>query len=602
MLAERKKPQIMDNDSIDIHALPVTQEYLSFCTDGLDGFEAWAKALPMGNLGAASKQLFLATKELSTTAFSTTHRYKRLEIIRDKTHAICELLSKRFLNHSVLLNENDRKVANLAQALMIQLAAGYKRVAIDEWQWCKQKKKPPQKLMTFAIHRAIADTSQAILRAYQLYQTPPRNAWYDLHQLYLLAENSNIAGYSIKDEQTRFLSTSSIRDLYTRALLLGCAKTNQLRQQELGQVYDATELWCTRVRLTPSQDPQALFTVNLFRDYGPVYQKLAANTPDSTLRAIDTRALVIALQRALAKQEGAATIPGNLSENIVNQLIHAWGILKERSFRRSEGTGQLHISTGLLGSHYFVCGQKSFPFLLQEWMPGGLPKDKKKIHPDDAWAQSFDAGGQNLPDPDSIDFDANAFINKNNLEENIDTGPKGQVMAAQIVNTAPGGYCIRMSNPPNSLQTGEIMVIREAESHAWSLATICWIRNIKGQAVEAGLELLAPKSSAIAIRVLNKTGENGEFLRGLVLPAMPAVGQEQTLIVPTIPFKVGGKAEILEGDQIHRVQLLARVKSTRSFVQYRYRNLSSAPNPDKTNNASNKQVLSEPAGSFWDQL
>lgn len=602
MLADRKKLHAMETDSIDIHAPPVTQEYLSFCPDGLDGFEAWAKTLPMGNLGAASKQLFLATKELSTTSFSTIHRYKRLEIIREKTHAICELLSKRFLNHSVLLNDSDRKVANLAQALTIQLAAGYKRVALDEWQWCKQKKKAPQKLMTFSIHRAIADTTRAILRACQLYQAPPKNAWFDIHQLYLLAEYTNISGYSIKDEQTRFLSTSSIRDLYTRALLLGCAKTNQLRQQELGQVYDATELWCTRVRLTSSQDPQSLFTVNLFRDQGPVYQKLSANAPDAILRAIDTRALVIALQRALAKQEGAATIPGHLHDDIVNQLIHAWGVLKERAFRRTKGQGQLQMSLGLLGSHYYMSDEKSFSFLLQQWMPGGLPKDKKKVHPDDAWAQSFDAGGQNIPDPESIDFDSNAFINKNTFEENMDTGPKGQMLSAQIVNMAPGGYCIRMSNAPTTLQTGELMVIREAENHEWSLATVRWIRTVKGQALEAGLELLAPQSSAIAIRMLNKTGENGEFLRGLVLPELPAAKQEQTLIVPTIPFKVGCKAEILEGDQIHRVQLLNKIKTTRSFVQYSYRNISSAPNPDHASQDDSKQTVNESAGSFWDQL
>ncbi len=602
MLAARKSANTMETHAIELHAPHLTQEYLTFCADGLDDFEAWAKALPMGNLGAASKLLFQATKELCVTSFTSTHRYKRLEIIRDKTHAICQLLEKRYLNHSVTLSDTDRKVANLTQALTMQLAAGYKRVALDEWQWCKQKKKPPQKLMTFAVHRAVADTSRAILRALQLYQAPPKNAWLDVHQLYLLAEQAQISGYSIKDEQTRYLSTSSIRDLYARAMLLGTAKTNQLRQQELGQVYDATELWCSRVRVTQSQDPQALFNVNLYRDAGPNYQKLAANAPDATLRAVDTRPLVVALQLAKNKQEGGTTVPSTLTEHVLNQLILAWGVLKERSFRRTDGAGEIQLGIGLLSSHYFIAGQKSFPFLMQDWMPSGMPKDKKKVHPDDVWAKSFDAGNHAAVDMDSIDFDANAFLHKHAHDLQIDTGPKGQIIDSQIINTAPGGYCLRVANPPAALQTGELLVMREGNQPKWSLACICWIRTVQQQAVEIGIELLAPKCSAIAIRVLNKTGENGEFLRGLVLPAMPAVGQEQTIVVPTIPFKVGCKAEILEGDQIHRVQLLARVKVTRSFVQYRYRSLSSAANPEAAKREQKKSDLTTSTGSFWDQL
>lgn len=603
MLAERKRDMALDALPVQISAPAIQQAKLSFCDDGLDDFESWAKALPMANLGAAAKHLFLATKELSQVQMSGAQRYKRLEIIRSKTYSVGLLLSKRFTNQAIPNNETDRKVAHLNQALYSQLAAGYKQVVLAEWQSADIKKKPPTKLFSFAIHRAMADTAQALLKAFQFYQSPPAKAWYDIHQLYLLAEQKDLVSYTLKDEQARYLSSSSIKDLYVRTLLLGSLKTNQYRQQDLALLYDATELWCTRARMLLAKDPYALFSVDLDQDQGPVYLRPNQSNVRRTQRALDTRALVAGLQAALKKAEGAATIPGHLSEPVVRQAISNWGTLIERAFRRTSGEGSLQIGMGITGCHFFLCGGHSFSHLLNLWMPAGLPKDKKKVHPNDAWAHSFDAGNHNAMEADTIEFDANRFMSKHQKTEIEDTGPKSPIVETQIINTCPGGYCIALQALGQDIQTGEIIVVREPDQQNWSLAVVRWLKSTSANVTHVGLELLAPKASAIGIRILNKTGENGEFLRGLVLPELPAVGQPQTLIVPTMPFKVGCKAEIIEGEHIHRVQLLSRINTTGSFVQYSYRSITSDKHgygaPAKADQSSKSTA---PVSSFWDHL
>ncbi len=198
MLAATDERLSMDgHDAPNQISVPdIQQQKLSFCD------------LPMANVGAAAKMLFQATREIKITQLKSSSRYKMLEIIRSQVYGICELLSKRFLQQSVMLTDNDLKIVTLAQTLQNQLATGYKRIVLDELN--EPSKKSEKKLLTFAIHRAISDLSQTILRSMQLYSTPPKNAWLELHQLYLLAEEKQIEEYSIKDNRAKYVLFTSL--------------------------------------------------------------------------------------------------------------------------------------------------------------------------------------------------------------------------------------------------------------------------------------------------------------------------------------------------------------------------------------------------------
>ena len=212
-----------------ISAMPISQGKLTFCDGSLSGLEAWAQKLPLANVGVSAKMLFQAIRELNITQFKTAQRYQMLELLRTPIYDICQLLSKRILKQAVTLSDNDQKVVVLTQTLQGQLAAGYKRIILDE---LAAGKKEPKKVLTFAIHRAISDISQTVLRSFQLYSPAPTNAWLELHQLYNLAQYKDIHQYSVKDNQALHIDGSNITEAYSRILLLGCCKPNQLRQVE----------------------------------------------------------------------------------------------------------------------------------------------------------------------------------------------------------------------------------------------------------------------------------------------------------------------------------------------------------------------------------
>ena len=586
---------------IRIQAPKLEQKKLSFCDNSLSGFEAWAKNLPMANVGASAKLLFQATREMNITALPAALRYQMLEIIRTPVYSICNILSKRFLNQSVVLSDSDIKILQLTQTLQIQLATGYKHIVIQE---LGAKKASPSKLLTFAIHRAIADLSQTVLRAYQLYSQPPQYSWLEMHQLYAMSEAKGISDYGVKDSRAEYIDGSTINDVYVRALLLGCCKPNQLRQKELAQIYSASELWAPLVKVTTVNDQKALFIFPQHRDAAPIYRSLAKQTPNGVTRGLNPNALVMALQKHVNKETDVTTIPPELTDSVLIHLMHAWGNMTERSFRRTQNSGSVELGFGFLASHYFSANEKSLPYLLTKWNID-LAENKFKTGGDaatDVWDKSFDAGSGFAGDAENISFDSIAFIDKNNGmgvkgSGNEDKGPKANLHPAKIINTSPGGYGVAIDAPPNNVQTGELVIIKEPNTNFCSLGCIRWIRTQQKKSTEIGIELIAPRATSVAVRILNKTGDNGEFLRALHIPAMPAAGQEETLILPAVPFKLGSKAELADGKQQTRIQLLKRHNASRSFVQYSYKSLTQI-----TPKAATKDSGDDEFASIWDKL
>jgi len=169
-------------------------------------------------------------------------------------------------------------------------------------------------------------------------------------------------------------------------------------------------------------------------------------------------------------------------------------------------------------------------------------------------------------------MDTIEFINKHKAAEEEDTTIKYPSHEAKLINTSPGGYCLQWDGElPASIQAGEIMGIQEPGVRHWAIGVIRWIRHLREQGTQLGIELLAPKAEAGATQLLQKTGENGPYMRSLVLPAIKAIAQPATIILPRMPFRTGNKVDMLHKDELGRHQLTKRITSTNSFSQFQFR-------------------------------
>jgi len=544
---------------------------LSFCDASPKPFKHWVSSLPMANIGQSSRQLYNAVVELNQLVLPAQQRLQLLELLRPRIYFVCEQLSQHYLGHSIALPEKQRKIANLCQALQLHLAHGYKAVFMDVVE-----KGAPDKLrqsLCQAGHRAITDLSATILRSTQLYGPNPLRSWQEAHQIFRYILAKGLGNTVINDSTNKLQQDTSVEDAYKRLLLLGSSRPNQLRQSELAQIYQLFESWTEFCYLSDEHVGSALFVINTERDIGPVYRSLLRDEITPACLGFDTTDLAQRLgdylEASISRKSNPQQfleVPFRVSDAVLLHLTQAMGTHTKRSFNRMSGDGLLQVCVGMSSVHYHCAGNLTFNAFLSE--PEQTPDSniflKRK---NDAWADAFDAdGSDNFSNADTpINFRGAS----GNVEDGTANAKSYPVYRVPLMNTSPGGYCLKWSaDMPPALQAGEVVALREADNHPWSIGVIRWIRQIKGEGTHVGVELLAPNAAPCGVRLLQKSGQSSEFLRALLLPELNSIDQPATVITPRVPFQSGHRIVLYHDLETEQTQLSRRVSATGSVSQF----------------------------------
>lgn len=566
---------------------PQDLEILSFAQPNPKRVREWVEGLPQMNVGETAKRIYAAVQEISRLRTDSESRFQMLEAMRGPIHFVCNALSKHFLNKPVVLPVKEAKIANLAQALQNHLAAGYKVVASQVLARCKLGDKEARRMCLRALHRAHTEMNLVLLRSFQLYFPAPPGYWRELHQIFLLAEAVDLLHTPVDDIEENNLATS-IYDVYRRGLLISTAKTNQLRQAQIEQVYNATANWLRFCEVTPASANKGLYTLNLASDSHPVYPALQKRPDDhhharifDASRISEMLRIHLQLAAGQAHPEREFSVPADMQADLIRILIQAWGVLTERAFTRIEENGQIKLCIGLSATHYFVSDKQDFNKLVRgmsetmlhldesnRFLAGGPTHRRDVIERHDVWGLHVDrkltTGGKEM----SIEEKVRAHQNQG---QPVDSD-KYPSYVCDIVNTSPGGFCISWKQDvPPQVKTGEVIGVKEQEGQPWSIGVIRWVKQFRNEGARMGIELLAPKAEPCGTQVVQKKGGITEFMRTLILPELKAVGQPATLITPNISFAVGCKINISQDGVVNKAQLVKQVASTASFCQFQYK-------------------------------
>jgi len=576
----------------------------SFCDTTPKAFKQWVGLLPMANIGEVSRQLYHAIIELNQLFLLPQQRLQLLEIIREKIHFVCAELSRHFIGTAVSLPEKQRKIANLAQALQLHLSGGYKLCVLELLDAGNPDKN--RKVLAIAVHRSIAELSGTILRAYQLYCPTPPNSWLDCHKLYRFALAHQLIAIEVGDATLSRRNSSSIEDAYKRLLLLGCARPNQLRQTELSQLFTLLEPWTDLTDFVSGAQGDSLFVVNMSADKSPVYRSLLDTAHEGDFFSFDSRRLSaqisLAIQTADGKETSELPLQPHTSDALLAHLTQALGTLAKRNFNRVNSHGSLELCVGLTAVHYFIAGRKTLNDFTRQPEAEDTEDNmfiRSSTRRNDAWAGAHDAGNRDdgmLAGNTPIDFTSAST----SAAAALKNAPRA--CRAKMINTSPGGFCIAWdSQIPSSLQTGEILGVREQSSQPWSVAVVRWIRQIKNEGTQIGIELQAPRATPCAVRLIQKLGNSSEYLRGLMLPEISVINQPATLIVPRLPFQTGNRITLLIDDQEEQGQLLKKMAATGSINQFEIK-LQSRPESKTSTNRASPAASEDEFDSLWPSL
>lgn len=523
----------------------------------------------MANIGETAKQLYHAVIEINQLITSPSVRFQMMEAIRGSIYYVCNELAKHFLNQSVVLPEKQKKIANLAQALQLHLANGYKLVVRDQFNENSSEKTIRQ--LAPACQRALTDLSRCVVRASQLYCQSPPNVWLEIHQLFLFAHRHQFDNTPLADDQLRFQDQTTIANAYKRILLLGCSKPNQMRQNDIGLVFDVFECWTKFTELEFTEDSPGLFLVDPNADAPPHYRALQASKAKSDSIGFNTSELMNRLTEYIGNSHQQQPslenleMPLRLADNVLMSLSQALGILTKRTYKRIASSGKAYVTVGLSAYHYFSGNEVDFNLQLAN---SGLDSTGPEFNlnnprQNDIWASSFDSA----PSEPSADMGPINYPDK--AEQSAKLKNRFLQHTLPLVNTSPGGYCVQWQGAiPGNVQAGELLGIREEASQPWNIGVIRWIRQMQQTGTQFGIELLAPSAKPCGVQLVQKTGERSEFLRGLLLPELPSIGQPTTLITPRLPFQTNHKVILNKGGRETKVQLTRRVSATSSFSQF----------------------------------
>jgi len=573
--------------------------HLSFCAGSRESnLHKWLQQLPLTQVEQISPLFYRALQEIGRLNTSPDQRLALLEVLREPVYQTLEALSQRYLNQPLILPEAALKTATLAQAIQKHLNNAYLAAVRD---LCVLERKDLKDKQALAIHRVLTGLGMQLLRNYQLYIPVAGQVWTEIHTLYQLACELNVEQIPVAEPLPHHQLLNTIHGAYLRIVLLASTRTNQLRQDELHQCYNALEALVPAAELVAYSPTlgENLYLIVTDGNQPPVYKsRLSAeelqNQPQKVLE-LRTAGLLEQLQRLKsAPAEDLArdkSLP-MLSPAMIGHLTQAWSLLTQRNFDRKGISGEIEVTVGLTNIHYHLAGETPFSVFLRQASSleasmggsifqkhGAQLKTRQKLE-DDPWADALDVNPallkQRAGNTSSID---SAMLNK----EKANYARQHPIFNVPLFDRSPGGFGLEWHKQvPPQLKAGELVGLREHGRSKWSIGVVRWVHQIR-EGTQMGVQVLAPQAIPVGLAVVHKTGGFSEYLRALQIPELRAVNQPPSLIANAISFHEYYKVRLYQQDQgeIHKndlsLQLLQRFFGTGSFSQFAYRLLASTP-------------------------
>lgn len=495
--------------------------------------------LPISKLNESASTLLEELEILNRQHVSADARVKVLEAYRPTIINLTESLKATYANATLPLSNISKERAALAESLWLELGYGYKLALLEMQSQLFNLK--GNKSTAFVIIRAIEAATQLSLVYYQTYFSVPGNVWTDTHQLYFYAVQQGIHELEIEADHP-FTKTSSINQVYKQIILLAISDPQHLGAQDTALVADYIYRHANQAKLQGLgvvENFAGVFLIKLNEDKAPIpYLKNELPTDGGTdilLLTIDLARLVH--QHLQALQAKTPLDPKELPENgyspktqdILVHLIKHWGTPPKRVFNRSKRQTATDMSLGVVAVHFFVNGEK--PYLQPISAAKTVQLDEAPVA--------------------SIQIDDIAH----------------QAKRWQIVNISAGGLALRQtSDLITNVKIGQIACLRNVGESTWSIGVLRWANNDDKNMLEVGAQLLSPSAIAGGVRQLNQ----GKFEHALILPPMPAIKQDVSVIANTGTYSPARILELDEQGKVSRIMLTRLIERTDSFERFSF--------------------------------
>ena len=427
-------------------------------------------------------------------------------------------LAGRYADKPLPPNQAENEAFEWVVALWRLMAQGYAQIAQAGGDHPEI-----QRQLALICQRCLYYSGQVLAEHFRARRAPSPGLWLDLHGYYATAEECGLTGAVVWEAHD---VATSCCDTFSALLLADLADPYARNPREISWILGWAQHFAslTTVRSPRSATDVCAYGVDQVQDHGLRQAEDLAPGDSLSLRYLDTIRLAPYLQQLIVQLKRgvpAATLglgrqcQHPSAAHLLSKISRAWcQTASARRYPRSKlSIGKLLVCSGLDATHYHVGGGE----LMQ-------------------------------PDPGAA--------------------PMAPVLEQwRITDQSLNGFSVMRESAGGRVAHEELFGIKSAQFRHFLLAKVRWLRlELSGQ-IHAGIQVLPGAPQAIRVRAYGAVPPpTEEYQRAFLLPAVPALNKEASLVLPRGWFQPGRIIEMTSDRQVP-VRLVRLLSQGSNFEQ-----------------------------------
>ena len=485
--------------------------------------------LPLSNPHLADQKLGQALDGLIADPPDVATLFIILEQLRTPLSFVEEERAKLYHNKPLLLSDEQEACFEEVLAVWQRMSQAYALCA----RLLPAAPEDPQFATRIAtiLHRCLYYTGMYILEHFRARREIPLGVWHELHGYYETAEQWGVSHTPVNDALESDVQATHCTAAFVTVLLIEVSNPYGNSLHDLDLIRRWAGMWAPLVALHPLADEHEVppYIIELNSDQ-PLHSSGGVDKIGSDARCLDTSRLGLQLSHMLAQLHQRLTpaqlglggeTPGHVTK-LLERLSRPWTqTASPRKFRRFPTAGKAKVALGYDAMHFYVGGRDFIQsdtataysrgefdelFTFRERVAPGLPLSIKEHaqFPLDEWA---------------------------------------------VINQSATGFRLARSVAGQKLSYGQLLAICPHDGDAFLLGQVSWLMQDSIGDLAAGVSLLPGVPESIGVRPSPASpGQDQRFARGFLLPALAAIDQEASIVIPVNMYRASGLLEVIDGN------------------------------------------------------
>ncbi|MGE5946201.1 MAG: hypothetical protein ACM35F_05850 [Betaproteobacteria bacterium] len=498
---------------------------------------AYLAALPLANPPLAEQRLIAFLDRLLAAPPDPGTLFALLEQARMPLRFVEEEMAKRYHNRPLVLSEQEDEIFRRVVSAWERMEKAYALCA---------RLQPPSDdspqyatLIATIIHRCIYYMGMSIVEHFGARREIPPGVWHELHGYYATSEQWGVTFIPVSDALENDLQATHCAAAYLTLLLIEIASPYGRSIRDLNLIRRWAVMWSPLVSVHPVDDDYEIppYIIDLGMDQ-PIFPAGSAHSIGPDARRLDTSRLGLQISHTLTQLHQRLTpsqlgLGNETSGHVIKLLERISGPWTQssspRRFRRFTSEGSADVTTSINAIHFFISG-------------------KEFIQPDSSSAYS------------RSEFDLlYSFRDRAGGSQPMAIAPHGNYHLDEwsVINHSANGFRLARSHAGQRIEHNQLLAIRPDDGENFLLAQVTWLMQEGTGGLVAGLAVLPGRPTACAVRII-EGGENvhtQRFVRAFLLPAVAAINEGDSLVLPSGTYRASGVLMVHEEDKSWQVRM-----------------------------------------------